>query len=260
MKFKSKDSLSLLKKILSPLMNKYSLICFILFVVYVGTWPLWFSKNDWSDGNLKINFLSDKPVKVYHYFHSHPIKWLESLENIFTPAIPTYSGTSPAPLYKMPWVNQDRIVFYAHRFYYPLEWLASIYGYQSFRIYYLTNADNIRKFNSLSLEKKYEQFDQLKEYHGKLLYLRNDSYNFNSISNNGVNRSTFQKYENIYLNDYINSNWEVKSRCYGGYDDFCYSKNAYDIMLQEAFDFANWYNQHSLNSPVIKMIESKRIR
>lgn len=265
MKLNSKNPTILFRKLILPFLNKYVFIGFILLIAYVGSWPLWISKVDWGYGHERKHFLTNKPVKVYHYIRGYPIKWLETLEEKLSSTSTSSLGPSyavaPAPSH---WVNSESLASFAFSFYYPLELLSSNSENQSIRMYFIQNSDNIRKFNSLSEEEKRIQFNQLSEYHGKLFYLENYSSTSTLLPYQDVDKFLYKKYEVEPFRFFINSNTELKPGCCGqsgdGFDEFCYNKSTYDKMMQEALNFVSWYNHYSLTNPTIKMVESKRYR
>ena len=268
MKINSENSTTLKSKILLFFSHKFVYIALISLVLYLCSWPLCISKVDWYEGYERINFLSNKPVKVYFYNRGYIITWLKALEEKLTPdsTIPPSSsiGPAPAPSYHENWINGESFALYASRFYYPLELITSMTEYQSIRFFFITNSDNIKKFNRLSEDEKRLQFNNLSKYHGKLFYLDNSSSTSAPFAYNNVDPSFFQKYDRVFFKFFINSNTELKPGCCGqsgdGFDQFCYNNSTYDKMMLESLNFVGWYNQYSVTNPTVKMIESKRYR
>ena len=145
----AKKHSSFIHNLMGPFINKYAFIGFILLLAYVGSWPLWISKVDWGYGHERKHFLTNKPVKVYHYIRGYPIKWLEALEEKLRPTSTSSSSFAPAPA-PSHWVDSESLASFAFNFYNPLELLSSASENQSIRMYFIQNSENIRKlFSSL---------------------------------------------------------------------------------------------------------------
>lgn len=257
MKYKSTGSPSLLKRLGTPLIIKLSISCLFILLVYVGSWPLAISNTYLNDGYERKHFLTNKPVKVYYYYDGHIIKWLEAIEKYLNNS--HWFAVAPNT---NSWVNREKIALFASQFYYPLEWLSSESENQSTRMYFITNSENIRKFNQLSEDEKRQQFNQLSEYHGKLFYLDNSSSINTSLPYQDIDKSFYKIYKTIPFRFFINSNTELKPGCCGqsgdGFDEYCYNNTSYNNMMIEALNFISWYNHYSLANTAIKMIQSRR--